>query len=104
MTEQVKYYYLDKFLGPTIESTGVLKNESIKKILKVLNNNYEKWLILGRLHKKDLKEELNGEFNKYDVKVYFLEDILKEISFKGVARDRIGRFIQLLVATLIGDA
>jgi len=106
LKERVKFYYYDKFVGPTIEGSGELVNRCVenKVIEKLGMKEYEKWLILGKLHRKDSKEELIEEFNKYDVRVLFLEDILKEIRFKGTARNRIGRFIQLLATTLTDEA
>ena len=68
-------------------------------------NSYEKWLILGKIDKKyDTKIELTSEFQKHNVKVFFLEDILKNIEFTGTPNDRTGRFIQLLAATLSEEA
>lgn len=104
--DRVKYYYRTKFIGPTVEGTGELKNNCIEDL--VINvfkfDSYEKWLVLGRIHKYDTKEGLVNEFQKYNVKVFFLEDVLKRISFTGTARDRTGRFVQLLAATLTDEA
>ncbi|MHA1834615.1 MAG: hypothetical protein ACTSV7_11590 [Candidatus Baldrarchaeia archaeon] len=104
--DRVKYYYLDKFVGPTKEGTGELVNrcieETVKRILKT--DNYEKWLVLGALHKMDSEDQLKKEFDKHGVKVFFLKDILKEIQIEGTARDRTGRFIQLLASQLTDEA
>jgi len=78
--------------------------ETTRRILG--SDNYEKWLVLAALHKLDSEEQLVKEFKKYNVKVFFLRDILKEIinEIKGTARDHTGRFIQLLASQLRNEA
>lgn len=106
--DRVKYYYLKKFVGSIKEGTGELINRSVEETARRVlgSDNYERWLVLGVLHKQDSKEQLVKEFKKYNVKVFFLIDILKEIinEIKGTARDHTGRFIQLLVSQLRNEA
>jgi hypothetical protein len=104
--DRVKYYYLDKFVGATKEETGELINRCVEETAKRVlgSEDYEKWLVLGELHKRDDEEKLREEFGKYGVKVFFFRDLLKELRFKGTARDRTGRFIQLMASQLTDEA
>jgi len=106
LQDRVKYYYLDKFIGPTKKGTGELINRRIEETaMRILgSDNYEKWLVLGALHKLDPEEQLIKEFKKYGVKVFFLRNILKEIRIGGTAKDHTGRFIQLLASQLTNEA
>lgn len=106
LNERVKHYYNDKFVGSTVEGTGGLRNRCVENTATMFlcNKNYEKWLVLGKLHKKDCESQLKREFEKYGVRVFFIRDILKQIKFRGTARDSTGRFIQLLVSQLTDEA
>jgi len=73
-------------------------------VKNIFGENYEKWLVLGALHKEDDRAMFEAEFSKYGVKLFFLKDVLKEIEIKGAARDRTGRFIQLLASQLTNEA
>lgn len=102
LKERVKHYFNKKFVGSIATGTGELKNRCVKNTASKFlgSKNYEKWLVLGKLYKKDSEDQLKQEFEKYGVKVFFIRDILKQIKFRRPARDPTGRFIQLLLASL----
>lgn len=104
--ERVKLYHEDKFVGIVDKKELHLKNRCIEdKVREVFGTgDYEKWLVLGVLHKADSRQKLENEFLKYKVKVFFIEDILKEIRFRGTAKDSTGRFLQLLAAQLTEES
>lgn len=106
LEERVKHYFNDKFVGATVEGTGELKNRCIQNtVAKILGSkNYDRWLVLGVLHKNDPEDKLKQEFEKHNVKVYLIRDILRETKFKGTAKNHTGRFIQLLASQLTDDA
>jgi hypothetical protein len=106
LVERAKYFYNDKFVGSTVEGTGNLRNRCVEETAtKFLGSkNYEKWLVLGTLHQKDSEDQLVREFKKYGVRVFFIRDILKQIKFRGTARNPTGRFIQLLASQLTDEA
>ena len=102
LNERVRHYHNEKFVGPTIEGTGELRNRCVEEtaVRFLGDKNYEKWLVLGALHPKDSEDQLKREFEKYGVRVFFIRDILKQIKFRGAARGATGRFIQLLASQL----
>jgi hypothetical protein len=104
--DRVRYYYLDKFVGATKEGTGELINRCVEETARRIlgSEDYEKWLVLGELHKMDDEEKLREEFSKYGVKLFFFRDLLKEIRFRRMAKDRTGRFIQLIASQLTDEA
>jgi len=106
ISERVRLYYEDKFIGVVSKKDKHLKNECIKQKASEIfdGKNYEKWLVLGVLHEKEDKQELVKEFTKYHVKIFFIEGLLKEICFEGTAKDSTGRFIQLLASQLTEEA
>jgi hypothetical protein len=106
LKERVKLYYEDKFVGVVSKKEFHLKNRCIQeKAAEVFNGkDYERWLVLGVLHKRDSKQELERGFLKHGVKIFFIQDILKEICFEGTARDSTGRFLQLLAAQLTEES
>lgn len=104
-SERVRHYHDDKFVGSTVEGTGELLNTAVSdKAEAKLGKDYEKWLVLGALHKKDSEEELRKEFQDLGVKIFFMRDVLGQLRFKGAARDSIGRFVQLLASQLTPEA
>lgn len=106
LEERVRLYYLKKFVGAIKEPTGELINRCIEEAAKriLLTSEYEKWLVLGELHKKDSEDELKQEFAKHGVNVIFFKDVLKEIQIKGIAKYHTGRFLQLLASQLTPEA
>ena len=106
LDERVKHYYNNKFVRSTVKGTGELKNrcaeDAAARILR--SGNYDQWLALGVLHRKDAEGQLKQEFGNYGVKVFFIRDILREIKFKGTGKSPTGRFIQLLASQLTDDA
>jgi len=106
LEERVRLYYLKKFVGAIREPTGELINRCIEEAAKriLLTSEYEKWLVLGELHKKDSEDELKQEFAKHGVNVIFFKDVLKEIQIRGIAKYHTGRFLQLLASQLTPEA
>jgi len=106
LSERVRLYYENKFIGVVNKKDLHLKTECIKdKATGIFNSrDYEQWLILGVLHEKDSRQELEKEFLKHDVKIFFIQDILREIRFEGTAKDSTGRFLQLLAAQLTEES
>ena len=104
--ERVKHYYNKKFVGSLVEGKGELRNRCVEDTAtRILSSrDYDQWLVLGALHRKDSEGQLKQEFGKYGVKVFFIRDILREIKFEGTAKNRTGRFIQLLASQLTDDA
>lgn len=104
--ERVKHYYNEKFVGAIREGTGEILNRCVEETVeeKLGGREYERWLVLGALHKKDSEDQLRREFQKHGVKVLFIRDILKEIRLKGAARDPTGRFLQLLASQMTDEA
>ena len=94
------------FVGAIEEPTGELINRCIEEAAKriLLTSEYEKWLVLGELHKKDSEDGLKQEFAKHGVNVIFFKDVLKEIQIKGIAKYHTGRFLQLLASQLTPEA
>jgi hypothetical protein len=60
--------------------------------------------VLLHPHPLDPEERLRSEFGKHGVKVFSFEGVLKEIKFTRAARDRVGRFLQLLATTLTDES
>lgn len=106
LSERVRLYYENKFVGVVSKKDRRLKNECIKEKASEIfdGKNYERWLVLGVLHEKEDRQELVKEFTKYHVKIFFIEGLLKEIRFEGTAKDLTGRFIQLLASQLTEEA
>ena len=106
LEDRVRYYYLDKFVGSVRKDTGELVNRCVEeKVREVFGSgDYERWLVLGELHRRDSKDRLVEEFGRHGVKVFFLRDVLKEIRIRGIARKRTGRFIQLMASQLTEEA
>lgn len=106
LKERVKHYYNYKFVGSIVKDSGRLINRCVENAAtKAFGSaDYEKWLVLAELHRKDSETELRNELAKYNVILYLLKEILREVRFKGAAKDRTGRFIQLLAAQLTDEA
>jgi len=106
LKERVKLYYQNKFIGAVDKNKFCLINKCIEdKVIEVLGSkDYEKWLVLGTLHKKDSREEIEQEFLKHGVTIFFVKDILKQIRFRGTAKDPTGRFLQLLAGQLTEES
>ncbi|MEM2129084.1 MAG: hypothetical protein QXZ70_00645 [Candidatus Bathyarchaeia archaeon] len=60
--------------------------------------------MLGVLNREDSEERLREEFGKLGVRIIPFRDILKEIHFKGTAKDQTGRFLQLIASQLTDEA
>jgi hypothetical protein len=106
LERRVELYFYSRFVGAVKEGTGELLNRCVEEAASRLlgAEDYERWLVLLHLHPLDPEERLRSEFGKHGVKVFSLKDVLKEIRFTGAARDRVGRFLQLLAATLTDEA
>jgi len=106
INQRVRLYYTNKFIGPIKKETVQLINRCIEQTAtRILGSkNYERRLVLGVLHQDDPENQLRNEFNKFNVKVFLLKEILKDIQIKGTAKDQIGRFIQLLAAQFTDEA
>jgi len=106
IAERIKHYYNNKFVGATKKETGELLNQCIQEMAakKLNSRDYERLLVLGKVHEMDSEDQLRSEFRAYGVEVRFIKEILKEIAFKGTARDTTGRFLQLLASQLTQEA
>jgi hypothetical protein len=105
LDKRVRLFYNKKFVGSLPEKAEKLRNRCVEKTVKeILGKNYEKWLVLGTLHRRDNEDELKREFKRYGVKVFFMREILKDIRFKGASSDSTGRFIQILASQLTDEA
>jgi hypothetical protein len=106
LERRVELYFYNRFVGAVKEGTGELLNRCVEEAASRLlgTKDYERWLVLLHPHPLDPEEKLRSEFGKHGVKVFSLEDALKEVRFTGAARDRVGRFLQLLAATLTDES
>ena len=106
INERMRHYYNNKFIGATKEGSGKLLNRCVeyRAAEKLGSKDYERWLVLGKLHKRDSEDEIKKEFTKLGGEVFFVKDILKNIQFKGAARESTGRFLQLLASQLTDEA
>lgn len=106
LERRVELYFYSRFVGAVRKGTGELVNRCIEEAASKLlgTKDYERWLVLLHPYPLDPEERLRSEFGKHGVKVFSFEDVLKEIKFTRAARDRVGRFLQLLAATLTDES
>lgn len=106
LKDRVRAYYYDKFIGAMKEGVEEPLNRCVERRASEVfgGKEYERWLILAQLHPKDDPDAIRQEFKKYKVEVFFLKDILKQMKLERMAKDSIGRLLQLLASQLTEEA
>lgn len=88
------------FIGFLDRETRELRDRCVEeKVNEIFGiGEYERWLIVGVLHKRDPREELERELEKNGVKLKMIEEILVEMQVdmeKLIYMDNTRRYLQI---------
>lgn len=99
LQQRIRCFCLSKFIGAVNKKDRELKKPCVEdKAKQVFNSNdYQKMLVVGKLHRTDPKNELETELAKHGVKLVLLEDILKDLikNMDKVYMDNAMRYLQI---------
>lgn len=115
LERRIRCFCLNKFVGAVDKENRELKKRKngtgircVEDVTKRLFNSedYEKVLVVGKLHRADKKDELMKELAKHRVKLVLLEDIVKDMIGKmdNVYMDNARRYLQILRVSTQNDA
>ncbi len=101
LSERVRLLCEHKFVGlvdkKTRERTNRCLEEAVERVFGP--GGYEKWLVVGKMHRKDTVEDVEGELAKHGVRLRLLGTIVDELLEgveDGVHMDDVGRYLQIV--------
>lgn len=97
---RIRYFCENKFVGFLDKKTRDLKDRCIEELVKNIfgEGEYERWLIVGVLHKRDPRDKLKEALEENGVKLKTIKEILLDMQShieEHIYMDDTRRYIQI---------